>query len=83
MPTRFDHSILQRHLHKVPHLFRRLLLHFGSDMGVSIQRKARGKMSKHVGQRFDIHSILQRNCGKCVPLWHNKDKSETPCGATG
>ncbi len=21
--------------------------------------------------------------GKCVPLWYNKDKSETPCGATG
>jgi hypothetical protein len=83
LPTRFDRSILQRHLHKVSHLFRRLLLHPGSDMGVSIQRKTRGKMSQHMGQRLDVDAILQGNCGKSVPLWHNKDKSENPCVATG
>jgi hypothetical protein len=82
LPTRFDRSILQRHLHKVSHLFRRLLLHPGSDMGVSIQRKTRGKMSQHMGQRLDVDAILQGNCGKSVPLWHNKDKSENPCVAT-
>lgn len=78
MPTRFDRSILQRHLHKVSHLFRRLLLHPGSDMGVSIQRKTRGKMSQHMGQRLDVDAILQGNCGKSVPICYNKDKSGNP-----
>ena len=27
--------------------------------------------------------ILRKNDSASMPLWHNKDKSENPCGATG
>ena len=27
--------------------------------------------------------LLQTMYAECMPLWHNKDKSENPCGATG
>lgn len=57
----------QRHLHKAAHFFRRLLLHFCRDVGIGIQCKTGGKMPQHLGQRFDIHSVLQRNCRKCMP----------------
>lgn len=60
--------LLQRHLHKAAHLLRRFLLHFGGDVGVGIQCKARGKMSQHMRQRFNIHPVLQRNCGKSMPI---------------
>ena len=38
-------------------------------------------MSQHGGGRFHIHAAVDRNGSKCMPLLHNKDKLEYPCGA--
>ena len=40
-------------------------------------------MPQHSGDGLDVHPVLQGYRGECVPLWHNKDKSENPCVATG
>ncbi len=32
---------------------------------------------------LNIIAVLQGKDSIGVPLWHNKDKSENPCGATG
>ena len=32
---------------------------------------------------FDNWPILRKNSSASMPLWHNKDKSENPCVATG
>ena len=69
---------LHRHLHEISDLLRRLLLHPVCDVGVGIQRKTRGEMAQHLGQGLDVHAILQCQRGEGVPLWHNKDKSESP-----
>ena len=35
------------------------------------------------GQGLDVHNMLQGGNRKCVPLWHNKEKLENPCAASG
>ena len=52
-------------------------------MGVGVQRKPRAVVSQHPGDCLDVHAVLQGQCGERMPLWHNKDKSENPCVATG
>ena len=52
-------------------------------MGVGVQRKPRAVVSQHPGDCLDVHAVLQGQCGERMPLWHNKDKSENPCDATG
>ena len=32
---------------------------------------------------FHGHPVFQQQTGTSMPLWHNKDKSENPCVATG
>ena len=50
----------------------------GGDVGVSVQREARGVVAQHRGHRFYIHPVLQ--CQRCegVPLRYNYDKPEKP-----
>ena len=50
-------------------------------MGVSVQGEPCAVVPQHPGDRLDVHPILQGYRGECVPLWHNKDKSENPCVA--
>ena len=69
---------LHCHLHEISDLLRRLLLHPVCDVGVGVQRESRGEMAQHLGQGLDVHAILQCQRGEGVPLWHNKDKSESP-----
>ena len=52
-------------------------------MGVGVQREPGTVVAQHPGDGLDIHSVLQGYRGERMPLWHNKDKSENPCGATG
>ena len=66
---------------EIPHRVRRLLLHGGRDMGVGIEGKASRVVPQHGGEGFDIYPVLQGQHRECVPLWHNKDKSENPCDA--
>ena len=69
--------------HEAAHGFRRLVLHLAGGVGVGAEGEARVVVSQHTGDRLDVHPVLQGQCGKGVPLWHNKDKPENPCGATG
>mgnify|MGYP001050323719 CR=1 FL=1 len=48
-------------------------VHRGTDVGVSQQ------LLYVLGRR----PVGQEVAGERVPLWHNKDKPEKPCGATG
>ena len=57
--------------------------HLVGDMGVDIQRSATGHVPDDDGECLDIHAVFQQSRDECVPLWHNKDKLEKPCGATG
>ena len=52
-------------------------------MGVVVQRHGDVGVAHDVLQRFGIHTGVCHTGTERVPLWHNKDKSENPCGATG
>ena len=69
--------------HEAAHPLSGLLLHFPGDVGVGVQREARAVVAQDAGDRFSVHSLLDRQRGEGVPLWHNKDKSENHCSATG
>ena len=47
-------------------------------MGVGVQGNPGAVVAQHAGDGFHIHSVLQGQSCECVPLWHNKDKSESP-----
>ena len=55
-----------------------LAKHVAGDVGVNVQGGGRRHMAQHGGEGLDVHAVLQRHGGKGVPLWHNKDKSESP-----
>ena len=77
-------GVLLHHLcHKAAHGLRCLVLHLPGGMSVGAQGEACVVMAQHTGDRLDVHAILQSEGGESVPLWHNKDKSDNPCGATG
>ncbi len=52
-------------------------------MGVGVQGEACAVVAQNVGHRLDVHPLLDGQGRERMPLWHNKDKSENPCGATG
>ena len=52
-------------------------------MGVGVQCEARAVVAQGVGKGLHIHTVLEGQCGEGMPLWHNKDKSDNPCGAMG
>ena len=93
MRLRFDPSLdpygnLERKLsdsagEETAHCVRRLLLHGGSHVGVGVQREPGAVMSQHGGEDFHVYAVMQGQNRERVPLWHNKDKSENPCVATG
>ena len=62
---------------------RRLPAHPLGGVGVGVQSEARAVVSQRVGEGLHVHTVLQGERGKRMPLWHNKDKSENPCIATG
>ena len=53
-------------------------LHPLSGVGVGIQRGARAVVTQRVGEGLHIHTVLERQRSESVPLWHNKDTSESP-----
>ena len=40
-------------------------------------------MARALTDTHAVHPVKVEHRGHSVPLWHNKDKSENPCGATG
>ena len=61
-----------------PHGLRRLELGVSGDMGVGVQRKARGVVPEHTADRFYVHAVLQGHRREGVPLRYNYDKPEKP-----
>ena len=59
------------------------LFHLGGDMSVNVQRKGGGSVSQVFLHRLNVIPGLNCHNRICMPLWHNKDKSENPCVATG
>ena len=76
-------GVLHHLRHEAAHGFRSLILHLAGGVGVGAQGEARAVVSQNAGHRFDVHALLDRQRGEGMPLWHNKDKSENPCIATG
>ena len=69
--------------YKAAHGFRCLILHLPGGVGVGAEGEARVEVAQHTGDRHDVHTVLEGQRGEGVPLWHNKDKSENHCIATG
>ena len=66
-----------------PHGLRRLELRVGGNVGVGVQREARGVMTEHRGHGFYIHAVLQRHRCEGVPLRYNNDKQKKPLFSRG
>ncbi len=58
-------------------------LHLLGDMTVYIQSKGGGVVAQILLHRLNVIAALEGGNGVRMPLWHNKDKSENPCVATG
>ena len=54
------------------------VLHIRGRVRVNVQRRGCGHMAQHGGERFYVHSILQRQGREYVPLRYNYDKPEKP-----
>ena len=59
------------------------MFHLVGDVPVYVQGKGGGGMAEIALHRLDIVPGTDGGHGVGVPLWHNKDKSENHCGATG
>lgn len=46
------------------HLVRCLLLHLPSDVGLGVQGEARAVVPQDVGDRFDVHALLDSQSGE-------------------
>ena len=64
-------------------LVRRVLFHRFRDMPVGVEGESGAVMTQQTGERFHIHTVLECKRSECVPLWHNKDKSENPVFSRG
>lgn len=69
--------------HEVSHGFRRLILHLAGGVGVGAEGEPGVVVAQHTGDLLDVHAVLQGQGSERMPLRHNKDKSESLCGATG
>ena len=58
------------------------MFHFIQNMPVNIQGKGGGGMAHVFLYGLNVILLERKHCVS-MPLWHNKDKSENPCVATG
>ena len=65
------------------HLLRRLILLLPRGVGIGAQGEPGVGVPKHTGYSLHIYTALERHRSEAMPLWHNKDKSDNPCIATG
>ena len=59
------------------------LFHILCDVGVDIHSSVKVSVAKDLLDDLDIDAVLKQAGCESMPLWHNKDKSENPCVATG
>ena len=57
------------------------LFHVLRDVRIDVHGGIKIGMTKDLLDDLDIDAILKQAGREGVPLWHNKDKSENPCGA--
>ena len=69
--------------HEISYCLCRSILLLPGGVGVGAEGEARVVVPQHTADRFHIYAVLGGQGCECVPLWHNKDKSENPCSATG
>ena len=67
----------------VLHTRRRVLHHLFRGMSIHVQRKTGRGVTQHILDALYIGPTCNRNCGRRVPLWHNKDKSDNPLRRNG
>ena len=73
----------ENRLNKLLHAAGTIPAHLGGDMTVNVQSESRRCVAQVFLHRLNVVPALDsRNCVR-MPLWHNKDKSENPCVATG
>ena len=65
------------------HSRRRLLLGGEVQVGIDVGGGGEGAVAQPDLYLFHRDAVTQQKAGTSVPLWHNKDKSENPCVATG
>ena len=70
-------------LNELLHSTGAVLPHLGGDMGIHVQGEIGGGVAQVLLHSLDIIPVPDGHRGVGVPLWHNKDKSENPCVATG
>ena len=52
--------------HEIAHLFGGAFLHLPRDVGVGAQCEAYIKVTEHVGHRFYVYAVLERQGCECV-----------------
>ena len=76
---RFYRSRRLHHLcHEAAHGLCGFVLLLPGGVGVGAQGEARVVVTQHTADGLDIHTVLQGQCGECVPLRYNYDKPEKP-----
>ena len=55
----------------------------GGDVGVGVQRKARGVVTEHTADGLDVHAVLQGHRREGMPLRYNNDKQKKPLFSRG
>ena len=73
-------SLISSHhlFHEATHGLGGLVLLLAGGVGVGTESEPRIVVPQHTADGFYIHTVLQGQRGKCVPLRYNYDKPEKP-----
>ena len=64
--------------HKIPHRLCRSVLLLSGGVGVRAESEASVVVAQHTADRFHVHTVLECQGRKGVPICYNKDKSGNP-----
>ena len=76
-------SALHDLCHKISHRLCRPILLLPCGVGVGSEGEPCIVVPQHTADGFHVYSILESQRRECVPLWHNKDKSDKPLRCNG
>ena len=73
------------HLHRqhVSNRVCRLDLRGRRDVGVGVEREACAEVPEHAADRFDVHTVLERERGERVPIRYNCDNTDKSSNQEG
>ena len=52
-------------------------------MPVGVEGESGAVMTQQTGERFHIHTVLERERSECVPIEYNREQSEKPSKING